>query len=148
MGGFWDVFAVPLALLIFIALLLSFKFYSEDVECLRQGRSGRNGMGVKFDDAVEATDLLSSYLNESLDGSGRKHEEINLTGCDSCSSIRKSKDVAKFIELVHRAGCRVVVRKYADEDIECSKNTKIKVQKMLTDLDVNRSCRVGRKYRR
>lgn len=142
--GWWFVAMMVVWLILFIA----FKICSDIVTEKKSRMMGVRDFGITPENSGEAAKMLVDYLHGATDGDKRHNDECGQAGCDGYLILRNSKDIAVLVRCVHKAGGRIVVRRVDRKDIEREENSVLEVQKKLTELDIERAKRVGRKYRR
>lgn len=113
----------------------------------RAKRLGVKGEIVKSEDCMVAVEMLIDYLNDSLSLEDRIINGTD-TGCDGLAVLRNSRELADFVAKVHENGGRLVLRKKSDEDIECGENTRLEVEKILSDMDIARAKRIRNNYKK
>lgn len=130
---------------LFIAIAVMFHYAGRDA-----ARLGANLGKIDADteSARIAAEMMVRFMEEGMTADGRKVDECMDAGCDGSYILEDSSDVARVVELSHKTGGRLVLRKVAGKDIEAAVNTVLKVKKRLTDLDISRAKRIELKYRR
>lgn len=94
-----------------------------------------------FPDCRETARMMVEFIRERMDGKARQDKECSV-GCDGYATMDDSGDIAEMVRLVHCTGCRIVVRKVSEEDIEDPSNDKDTVCRFLDDLDIKKAKRV------
>lgn len=131
-----------------IAGIFLIRIHADTNEVEQARRMGRRDRRIRTSDCRESVVLLVSFISGKIHRSARKWNECQEAGCDGSSILMDSKDISVLVKAAHSVGGQLVVRKVADHDIECDKNTVLEVKKKLTDLDIERAKRIRRKERR
>lgn len=146
--GILDVFITVL----WISLFLSALYLGYSVLTVREEK--HKLMGVpdyqdrpRTEDCIEAARMMVDFIGDGMDAE-RRFKECAIAGCDGSFVLRDSRDIANLVKAIHGSGCRLVLRRVADHDVEHQGNTKDKVQDKLSELDITRAKRIEEKYKR
>ena len=136
---------------LFASLFASALFLGYSVLTVREEK--RKLMGIpgymdrpKTDDCAEAARMMVDFIGEGI-VEDRKYNECSIAGCDGRNALRNSRDIANLVKVIHGSGCRLVLRRVADHDMEDPGNTTDEVKDKLADLDIARAKRIENKFK-
>ena len=98
----------------------------------------------EYSDCKETARMMVEFIGERMNGKERQGKECGV-GCDGNFTLSNSNEIAEMVRIAHHIGCRIVVKKVSEEDIEDPSNDKDTACRFLENLDIKRAKRIEKK---
>lgn len=105
---------------------------------------GVTGFPVEWEACEQAKRMLINFLCDSIRRDKREYGEGSV-GCTGFFTLWNSPDCTKLLEIIHCSGCRMVLRRKSNDDIEVKENTKERFNEINKRMKLTRYKNRGNK---